>query len=260
MTIISNIATQSAEKGLSISRSNVLIGQTPVIIDAGIGEDAENISDPNHSLNYTCGSSTANFTVSYGAQTDVSYVGISGHNAATPAQATIQLYNDTTLIDSVVIKRNHNIMFTFPAQTFQDLKVVFITVPVTYQMTLSYIAAGRHLTIATGEQAGAKRAWLMRHTTQKTNTNNTVGPVSSTRKSKSIPLTLSFPNELATFAEGSWQDFIDFSFDQPWFIKEQIDNPESSYLGFDPKHDIKAHPQTRTLDVIMLKFTAYNGL
>lgn len=260
MTIISNVATQSTEKGLSISRSNVLIGQTPTITDVGVGEDADNISDPNHSLNYTCGSSAVNFAVSYGAQTNISYVGISGHNAATPAQATVELYNDTTLIDSVVIKRNHNIMFTFPAQTFQDLKVVFITVPVSYQMTLSFIAAGRHLTIATGEQAGYKRAWLNRHTTQKTTTNLQVGPVSGTRKSKALKGSLSFPNQLAVFAEGTWQDFIDFSFDQPWFIKEQIDKPESSYLCFDPAHDIKAHPQTPVLDVIMLKFTAYNGL
>ena len=260
MTIISNVSSQSTEKGLSISTSNVLIDQTPVIVDAGIGEEAANISDPDHSLNYTCGSSIQHFSVSYGAQTNISYVGISGHNSATPAQATIELYNGLTLIDSVVIKRNHNVMFTFPAQAFQDLIVKFITVPVTYQLTLSFIAAGKHLTISKGEQAGYKRAWLNRHTTQKTTTNLVVGPVAGTRKSMALKGTLTFPNELASFAESEWQDFIDFSFDQPFFIKEQIEKPESSYICFDPKHDVKSHSQTRVLDVISLKFTAYNGL
>jgi hypothetical protein len=245
---------------LSISTSNVLIGVTPTITDAGTGELAANISDPDHSLNYTCGSSTANFTVNYGARTNISYVGVSGHNAATPANATVQLYDGATLIDAVTIKRNHNIMFTFATMSFTDLKVVFITAPLTYQTTLSFMAAGQHLTIASGEQGGYKRAWLNRPAMQKTTTNLTVAPVSSTVKSKSLKGSLSFPNEATSFSEGDWQDFIDFSFDQPFFIKEQASKPESSYLCFNPAHDIKAHSQTRGLNVIMLKFTAFNGL
>ncbi len=260
MTIITNVASQTIANGLSISTSNVLVDQTPVITDTGIGEIAANISDPDHSLNYTCGSSVANFTVSYGAQTNISYVGISGHNAATPAQATIELYNDTTLIDSVVLTRNHNVMFTFPAQAFQDLIVKFITVPVTYQATVSFIAAGQHLTIATGEQSGYKRLWQNRHTTQRTTTNLQVGPISGTRKAKALKGSLSLPNELATFSEGLWQTFIDFSFEQPFFIKEQQDKPQSTYICYDPKHGVSAHPQTRQLNAITLKFTAYNGL
>ena len=260
MTFISNVASQVLSDGISISTSNVLTDQTPVITDAGIGETPSNISDWDHSLNYTCGSSIADFTVSYGAQTNISYVGISGHTAATLAQATIELYNDTTLIGRAVISRNHNIMFTFPSQAFQDLIVKFITVPNSYQTTVSFIAAGQHLTIETGEQAGYKRAWLNRHTTQRTTTNLVVGPVAGTRKAVSLPGSLSFPNEAAAFAEGAWQTFIDFSFDQPFFIKEQQDKPESTYICSNPKHGINAHAQTRQLDVLTLKFTAYNGL
>ena len=245
---------------LSISTSNVLIGVTPTITDAGTGEIAVNISDPDHSLNYTCGSTSANFAVDYGAQTNINYVGVSGHNAATPANATVQLYDGATLIDAVTIKRNHNIMFTFATMSFTNLKVVFVTSPLTYQTTLSFIAAGQHLSISSGEQAGYKRAWLNRSTTQKTTTNLTVAPIASTVKSKSLKGSLSFPNEAALFTEGDWQDFIDFSFEQPFFIKEQTSKPESSYLCFDPNHDIKAHSQTRDLNGIMFKFTAYNGL
>ena len=260
MAIITNTATAPTIDGLAVSISNVLIGQTPTIVDPGTGEDASFISDPDHSLNYTCGVSAADFEVSYGPQTNISYVAISGHTAATLTQATIELYNDATLIDSVVLQRNNNVMFTFPQQTFQDLKVKFITVPNTYQTTVSYIAAGEHLTLTYGEQAGYTRNWLNRHLQQRTSTNLEVGPVSGTQMRKSLRGALSLPNEFATFVEGGWQGFLDFAYQQPFFIKEVTSKPESTYICFDPMPDVKAHGETRTLDAVTLRFTVYNGL
>ena len=246
--------------GLAISTTNVLLNVVPTITDAGTNEVAANISDPDHSLNYTCGTAVSDFAVSYGAQTNISYVGISGHTAATPDQATIELYDDTLLIDTVTIQRNNNLMFTFAAQDFTDLIVKFITVPNNYQMTVSFIAAGEYLTIAKGQQAGYARNWLARHTTQRTVSTLEVGPISSTQRSKALSGMLSLPNELAIFTEGVWQTFVDFSYDQPFFIKEFKSKPESTYLCYDPSHGFKSHPQTQTLDVITLKFTAFNGL
>lgn len=260
MTIINNVAAATDREGLSISTTNVLLNLVPTITDPGTNEVASNISDPDHSLNYTCGTTVADFSVSYGAQTNISYVAISGHTAATPTQATIELYNDTTLIDSVVLQRNNNVMFTFAPQAFQNLIVKFVTVPNNYQMTVSFIAAGEYLTIAKGQQAGYMRNWLTRHTTQRTSSTLEVGPISSTQRSKALSGMLSLPNELAIFAEGTWQTFVDFSYEQPFFIKEFKSKPESTYLCYDPTHGFKSHPQTPTLDVITLKFTAFNGL
>lgn len=260
MTIINNVALATDRDGLSITTSNVLLNQVPVITDPGTGETPANISDPDHSLNYTCGTSVGDFSVSYGAQTNISYVAISGHTAATPAQATIELYNDTTLIDSVVLQRNNNVMFTFPSQAFQDLIIKFVTVPNNFQMTVSFIAAGEIITLLKGQQAGYARNWLNRHTTQRTASTLEVGPISSTQRAKALSGSLSMPNELAIFTEGTWQTFIDFSFEQPFFIKEFKSKPESTYLCYDPKPGVKSHPKTPTLDVITLKFTAFNGL
>lgn len=260
MTIINNIVNATERDGICITSSNVLLDQTPVITDPGTGEIADNISSPDHSLNYTCGTSVTDFSVSYGAQTNISYVAISGHTAATPTQATIELYNDTTLIDSVVLQRNNNVMFTFPAQAFQDLIIKFVTVPNNYQMTVSFIAAGEYITIEKGQQAGYSRNWLNRHTTQRTASNLEVGPISSTQRSKALKGKLSLPNELAIFAEGTWQNFIDFSYEQPFFIKEFKLKPESTYICYDPLPGVKSHPKTPTLDVITLSFTVYNGL
>lgn len=245
---------------LAISTSNVLIDVIPSVGDLGVGEIASNASDPDHSLNVTAGTGTGNFAFSYGAQNNISYVAISGHTAANPAPAVVNLLDGLVLIDTVSITRNNNIMFTFPEMNFTDLIVQFVTVPNNYQMTVSFIAAGQYLAIETGQQAGYARNWLNRHVTQRSNSTLEVGPISSTQRAKALKGTLSLPNELAIFTEGAWQDFIDFSFEQPFFIKEFQDKPESSYICYDPIPGVKSHPQTPTLDVITLKFTVYNGL
>lgn len=250
---------------LSISKTNVLSGLTPIVLDAGIDEVASNISDPDHSLNYTCGTANGNFLVDFGAQTNISYVAISGHTAATPASAIIELwdnYNDAgeVKIDSVTLTRNNNVMFTFPAMDFTKLNIRFITVPGNFQMTVSFIAAGEYLSIATGQQSGYSRNWLNRHTTQRTSSTLEVGPISSTQRSKALRGMLSLPNQLAIFAENEWQDFLDFAYDEPFFIKEFQDKPESSYICYDPKSEVNSHSQTPELDPVKLSFTVFNGL
>ncbi len=260
MPIIIPASAAVEVEGLKISTSNVLLGQVPTITDAGANEVPANISDPDHSLTYTSGISAVDFEVSYGAQSGISYVAISGHNVATLAHATIQLFDGVAMIDSVILKRNNTVMFTFSTRVFANLIVKFVTVPKTYQTSVSFIAAGKHITLPTGEQAGYKRNWLNRHTVQKTTTNFQVGPVSSMTQSKSLKGALSLPNSLVDVSRGEWQDFIDFAFDQPFFIKEVMELPESSYICFDPNFSTAAHGSTRNLDVIKLKFTVFNGL
>ena len=125
---------------LSISYTNVLIGETPTITDPGAEEIPAYVSDPDHSLNYTCGVNTSDFSIDYGAKNNITYVAISGHNAATPEQATIALYDGLNLIDSADITRNHNIMFTFEERNFTNLIVRFLTVPNNFFFTVSYIS------------------------------------------------------------------------------------------------------------------------
>ena len=260
MSIITDLASQEVLGGLAISVTNVLIDQVPTITDPGDGEIPANLSDPDHSLNYTCGTNVGDFSISYGAQTGINYIGISGHNAATPAQATVEIYNGAVFIGRVVLARNNNLMFTFPTQNFSDLIIKFLTVPKNHQTTVSYIAAGRYINIEKGEQAGYKRLWLMRHLEQRTTTNMQSMPVSTLKKPKGLKGSLSLPNENADFTQNDWQDFIDFALEQPFFIKEREEFPTSSYICFDAKHTISAHPQTRELNSVTLSFTAFNGL
>ena len=127
---------------LSITSTNILTGVTPVVTDGAIGAIPTNVVNPDHSLTLSSGIAVADFSISFGSTASISYLAISGHDAATPANATIQLFNDVTLIDSVALTRNNNVMFTFNAQTFTDLIVKFVTVPNTFVTTVSYIASG----------------------------------------------------------------------------------------------------------------------
>jgi len=259
MSIIRTYEEQEYKEGYTLSKSNVLSGVTPVITNPS-GDDPSNLSDYDHSLNYTCNPTPDNFIISYGEHLNVNYVGISGHNSATSEQATIELYDEDELLQAVVLTRNHNIMFTFSSRSFTDLRIKFVRSPSFNPVTVSYIAAGEAITIESGEQAGYSRAWLKRGIVQSMSTNAITAPISGMQKGKALSATLSLPNELATFIEGEWQDFIDFSYTQPFFVKEVSNKPESTYLCYNPIHDVRAHPQTRVLDAVTCKFDAFNGL
>jgi hypothetical protein len=244
-----------------VTASNQLIGVTPTILtDAGIDEVPANITDPDHSLTYTSGSAVDDFTISFGALNGVSYVAISGQDAAAINPATVEVLNSGVLVQQVTISRNHNLVFSFETANFTDLQVKFLATPNTTPVTVSYIAAGIHLEVPRGEQSGYSRNWLKRHLTQQTSSNFEVGPTATTQKRKALKGVLSSPNQELTFIESEWQPFIDFTFEQPFFIKEIDDRPESSYLCYNGIHDTKAHSETRLLDNLSLSFTAYNGL
>ncbi len=244
-----------------VTTSNKLTGVTPTILtDAGVGEIPANITDPDHSLTYTSGTATDDFTISFGAMNAVSYVAISGHDAAKVNPATVQVLDNGSIVQQVTITRNHNLLFSFTTANFTDLQVKFVATPNTTPVTVSYIAAGAYLEVPRGEQAGYSRQWLKRQISQQTSSNLETAPTAITQKRTGLKGSLSSPNQELTFIESSWQPFVDFSFTQPFFIKEIDDRPETSYICYDPKHDVKAHAKTRTLDDLTLSFTAYNGL
>jgi hypothetical protein len=245
---------------MAISLTNVLTNVVPVVTDGEIGAVPSNVTNPDHSLTLSSGIAVTDFSLSFGLISNLTYVAISGHDAATPTQATIELYDGLTLIDSVVLQRNNNVMFTFSLRAFTDLIIKFVTVPNTFVTTVSYIAAGRHMLIIGGEQAGYKRLWLKRHLRQKTTTGLQSSPIATTKRRRPLKAALSLPNEVVNFSRGTWQDFLDFAETQPFFIREVDALPESTYICYDHVEDVVSHAQTRALDVLRLSFNAYNGL
>jgi len=244
-----------------VTTSNQILNIVPTIqLDSGVDQVPANISNPDHSLTYTSGVGGQDFRISFGAQNNISYVAISGHNAASLDECIVRILNNGVSVDSVTISRNHNLLFTFDLTNFTDLQIVFEQSPNTAPTTVSYIAAGNYLVIPRGEQAGYSRQWLERHTTSQTSTNLLVAPTGTIQKKVALKGSLSIPNQTADFIETQWQSFIDFSYEQPFFIREDDSKPESTYICYDPKHKIQAHQSTRSLINANMQFSSYNGL
>jgi hypothetical protein len=258
--MIITLTPTAVSSGIAITLSNVLTNVVPVVTDGAIGAVPSNVTNPDHSLTLSSGISVTDFSLSFGPLVDVTYVAISGHDAATPTQASIEIFDGLSLVDSVVLQRNNNVMFTFDLRSFTDLVIKFVTVPNTFVTTVSYIAAGQHMLISGGEQAGYKRNWLKRHLRQKTTTGLQSSPIATTKRRRPLRASLSLPNELVAFSRGTWQTFLDFAETQPFFIREVDALPESTYICYDHVEDVVAHAQTRRLDVLRLSFLAYNGL
>jgi hypothetical protein len=244
-----------------VTTSNQLLGVTPTIpIDARPGEVPANITNPDHSLTYTSGTASSGFTISFGAQNNISYVAISGHDSALTNTSIVSIFNGATQIQAVSVSRNHNLMFTFDLINFSDLRVTFSIVPNNQKTTVSYIAAGTYLVIPKGEQAGYSRQWLKRHLVAETSTNLLSAPTGTTQKRVALSGNLSIPNQTLDFIETSWQTFVDFTFTQPFFIKEYDAEPKSTYICYNPRHEATAHPLTRGLVNVSMQFNSYNGL
>ena len=244
-----------------VTTSNQILNVVPTIAnDAGVGQVPANITNPDHSLTYTSGTSSGNFQVSFGAQSNISYVAISGHNSALLNAATIIILDGVTEVSRVVISRNHNLLFTFDIRTFTNLRIQFNVTPNTQATTVSYIAAGTYLVVPRGEQAGYSRQWLKRHLVAQTSTNLLSAPTGITQKRVALSGNLSIPNQTIDFIETNWQTFIDFSFTQPFFLKEDDAKTESSYICYNPRHEASAHPDTRGLVNATMQFNSYNGL
>ena len=247
--------------GIKLTKNNVLTGTSPTILaSASIGEVASHLTTYDHSLNYTSGNSSDDFIISLGSVSDISYVALSGMDATASGGATITLLNETLPLDSVTLKRNNNVMFTFDERSFGNLIVRISTLVPESRVTLSYIAAGQLIDVEEGEQSGYKCNWLTRSIVQQTTSNRQAAPVGSIQISKPLSGTLRLPNLDAQLSQNEYQDFIDYTYEQPFFIKEIEDKPESTYICFDPTHGVASHRSTRELNVATIKFKAFTGL
>ena len=257
-----------------ITTSNILLGATAATVVTGASsDDPAGITDPDFSTNYTS-SDQFRLTFDFGVTQQISYVAVAGINIASsgnPADDRTRVYDGDELITTTHIKRDHCTVMTFEPRTFTNLRVGLFNKLGTTNPRITFCAAGDYLTVPNnGEQAGYLRAFLKRSFKNKTTLNDQAGPVAILKKKTSIKVNLNIPNSTQSFSEDEWQDFLDFAENNYFFIREQDDNSKTSefsgnnnsaYLCFDAmRNDVKAHGQTRKLNVISLGFNVFNGL
>jgi len=256
-----------------ITTSNVLLNVTPIVVTGASSDNEISIVDPDFSTNYTS-SNAVSLIVEFGSTIVINYVAIAGVNIEGNRNFTsfARVFDGSTLIATTFISRNHCIVIDFPEQTFANLRVEILNVKGDKNPQVHFIAAGQGFIIPNnGENAGYNRQFLNRNIKNKTTTNANAAPTALLRKNITAKGSLKLPNMTKIFSETTWQTFLDFAYENFFFIREQdfditgtlplSSNNDSAYMCYEPtSNKITAHAQTRSLNNINISFKVFNGL
>ena len=253
-----------------ITKSNVLAGITPTIT-AGISTDLpQNITDQDFSVFYKS-SDLNSLAIDFGATPSISYVSVAGINNKGNRDYTsyVAVNDGATEILRISINSDQVVVLQFEARVFANLRVRIFNGAATSPI-VKFISAGNYLTVPnSGEQAGYNRNFLERNFKNKTTLNKQAEPVALVRSRKQAKGRLNIPNASLVFAEGEWQDFLDFAEENLFFILERpltingsgLNVAPAAYLCYEMGvNSAKAHAQTRSLNALSISFKVYNGL
>ena len=197
----------------------------------------------------------------------VGYFGLTGHNATNcnfrvrAFDPVLSEFHDESY---AVGDEPRTIMFDFSSIAQSCRRIIFSVTKDTpgQSVTLTHIAAGQVLTVPNGGYAsGFKIPWLGRNKVQRAKINYAVGPTALVNTQDANETTLTIRNMPKSYAETTWLDFLDFAFENAFFVRGLDDEYESSYLGFDIKPSIPtAHSNTKELVNVNLKHSTYVGI
>lgn len=253
-----------------ITKSNVLLNLTPIVSEGASASNEKNLTDPDFSVSYIS-SNQSILTADFGVVVNISYVAIAGVNiAATLNNGGITILDGNTVIKTNFIDRNNCVFITFATMTFTNLRIRLFNNNATLNPQCHFMAAGLHFEVPnSGETSGYNRQFLNRNFKNKTATNASAAPTAALRNRVSAKGNLNLPNMTKSFSEGEWQDFLDFAFDNYFFIRESdgdiiseaSENNQSAYLCYEiGKNSVTAHDSTRQLNNISVSFKVFNGL
>lgn len=249
-----------------LTTSNILLNVEPTITIGASSDDPASLTDPDFSSSYQSSNSTT-LAFDFGLTPTISYVALAGVNIATAAgQGRIRVYDGATLVSTSYIDRNHCSVITFTAKTFTNLIVEIYNPNASPVPICRFVAAGDYITIPLGgEQAGYDRHFLNRNNKTKSTLNNWAAPTAVLTKKTSPSATLQLPNMTKVFSETTWQDFLDFTVLNYFFIQEQQttsgETNNTAYMAFDLSQSrAVAHAQTRMLNNLSISFRVFNGL
>jgi hypothetical protein len=261
---------------MHITTSNVLLGKVPESVENGENEnfDIASVTDPDFSTFYVS-SDNSRLTFDFGATETINYVAYAGLNIEGNKDFTsrVRIRDGSTIIATTFVSMNNCVLITFEARTFTNLRIGMFNAKGDTQPRVSFIAAGTAFEVPNGgEGSGYNRQFLNRNIKTKSTLNDIAAPIALLTKKISAKGSLKIPNVTRSFSESTWQDFLDFSSANQFFIREQdpvpvIDfngettNNNSAYLCFDAeKSKTTAHSGTRALNNLSVSFKVFNGL
>lgn len=261
---------------MHITTSNILLGRAPTSVQNGenLNFDPANVTDPDFSTFYVSTDSNR-LTFDFGPTGVINYVAYAGLNIEGDKDFTsrVRIRDGATIIATTFVSMNNCVLVTFPARSFSNLRVGMFNELGDTPPRVSFISAGDAFEVPNGgEVAGYNRQFLNRNSITKSTLNDLAAPVAVLTKKVSAKGTLNLPNMTRSFSESTWQDFLNFSVSNQFFIREQdpvdalgvdlvTSNNNSAYLCFDlQRSKTTAHGQTRALNNISASFKVFNGL
>lgn len=258
-----------------ITKSNVLGGVSPTITRGKNTSFSESsITDSDFSTLYTS-SDNQYLTMGFGVVPSISYVAVAGLNIAGNKDFTSRVSvmdGDTVLIRNF-ISNNNCVVIDFEERSFSNLRVVLYNDAGNTPPSVRHIAAGKRIQVPnSGETSGHNRQFLNRNEKNRSTVNNLGAPIAQLKKKVAAKGSLNLPNMTKEFSEGEWQEFLDFSMSNHFFIREQDNSPNglggrqsyynnSAYMCFDVQNNsVTAHGETRALNNIKVSFKVFNGL
>lgn len=247
-----------------ISKTNILKGISPLIIDGASSDLPSNITNADFSANYT--GSGERVVIKFGPKLNLSYVAVSAFGIGSSGRIVVRNGESGPGYDSVrgeyATVDNHVCMFAFPAEDFTDLVIVVDSENPAVLPTINYVAAGQAVEIPNGgEVGGYLRNSLIPATKSRTITGENAAPVANLTYKQSLRGSLTLPNMRSEFVRGDWFEFQKLAATQPFFIVDDINSPQYSVCGFEPQFSApRAHQATRSLENVSINFRVYNGL
>jgi len=245
-----------------------------VTADADAAYAIADIITGDFSTAYTSAGSAATFvfTKTFSTPFACEYLAFAGHNFG-DIGGTLSVTVDTVSKGSQVFavgSTNSVVLFHFAEVTATTIEVTFTKTSSSDRATLAYVAAGELLPLESrnNEESGYQRAWKTRSINTRAVVNSSAAPVALLRESmtRKVALNLSNINQTITNS-AAWNQFLDRVYiGGDFFIKERdggdyyADDPTSTYMAFDAEVlPLKAHSETRALDNLSIKFSAFTG-
>ena len=247
-----------------ITKTNIIKGVTPSIIDGASNDLPSNITNPDFSANYT--GSGQRVVIKFGPKLNLSYIAVSAFGVGSAGRIVVRNGETTVGYNSVrgeyATTDSHVCMFAFESEDFSDLVVVVDSENPALLPTINYVAAGEAVQIPNGgEIGGYLRNSLIPATKSRTITGENAAPVANLTYKQSLRGSLSLPNMRSEFVRGDWLEFQKMAATQPFFIVDDINSPQYSICGFEPQFSApRAHQATRSLENVSISFRVYNGL
>lgn len=246
-----------------ISTSNILTTDNTTITADGSSVPVSYMLNRDFSEIYRCGTTSSTFRILMTVP-GIKYIGLAGLDVyGICSTVAFEYWNGSEYVvaKTHTVDSNATIMFVNIAnQSAQRWRITFTKLFSNLQVGIAYLAAGDCWEVPNGgEESGYARPWTTPAYAQRVQTNLGM-PTASVIESVGVKGTLSLSNVLTTTVVSTWVPLQGYAVREGVFIVEDRTYVDRAYYCYDCEPSaVKAHSQTRSLQNVSLKFSAWTG-